>query len=196
MKCPTVNLEYRQINGVWKIEHYWPATQRSWSSVTCKTIGKSLGRNRICMQSIDLEGRKSWRNRCNIQCTELVGVQARLNVNDVQLLTNYVRLISVNFNITSVDMTVPLSIWETCRPIRSFAILFVISLKFAHFTRNVILNMNVNMNNQCDWLSRIRHAPYGRRHVVPSAVSWAGVYASLAFLAPTSRLFTDIGRGS
>ena len=30
--------------------------------------------------------------------------------------------------------------------------------------------------HQHDWLSRIRHAPYGHRHVVPSAVSFAGMY--------------------
>ena len=52
------------------------------------------------------------------------------------------------------------------------------------------------------------HAPYGRCHVVPSAVSLAGVYSSPAkpvlagvyvLLAPTgrqSRLSADIGRES
>ena len=58
---------------------------------------------------------------------------------------------------------------------------------------------------QCDWLSRIRHAPYELPHVVPSAVSLAGVYSSpakpvlagmYALPAPTGRLSADIGRGS
>ena len=52
------------------------------------------------------------------------------------------------------------------------------------------------------------HAPYGRRHVVPSAVSLAGVYASPAepvlaglYALPVpagrrSRLSADIGRES
>ena len=62
--------------------------------------------------------------------------------------------------------------------------------------------------HQCEWLSRIRHDPYGRRHLTPLAVSLARVCASpakpvlagvYALPAPTgrrSRLSADIGRES
>ena len=44
----------------------------------------------------------------------------------------------------------------------------------------VLKNLNM-IGIDCLWIvTHIRHAPYGRRHVVPSAVSLADVYASPA----------------
>ena len=53
---------------------------------------------------------------------------------------------------------------------------------FIYLLHTIIDIININTTAiDCLWIvTHIRHAPYGRRHVVPSAVSLAGVYASPA----------------
>ena len=66
-------------------------------------------------------------------------------------------------------------------PGHAFILRSLILMKFYDFSRGRILILILKYKHHFDHVVMLGgHAPYGRRHVVPSVVSLVGVYASPA----------------